>query len=172
MPINPSTLLQLLNCPVCHQTLLAPTTLQCAHTLCSAHISSIASQCPLPTCLPSSSSSTAPGVTYFPPPLPHPPFSADPKVDVTINKIITLLRRPLRDYTDQPDLLQHLRDQRRIQRQAHPDAPLDIPQMRDPPLNTLARFEKELLTELTCEICFTLFYQPVTTPCQHVRQLF
>lgn len=30
-------------------------------------------------------------------------------------------------------------------------------------------FEKELLTELTCEICFMLLYQPVTTPCQHVR---
>ncbi|KAI0776075.1 hypothetical protein BD413DRAFT_526275 [Trametes elegans] len=26
---------------------------------------------------------------------------------------------------------------------------------------------KELLTELTCEICFGLFWQPVTTPCQH-----
>ncbi|PSR79870.1 hypothetical protein PHLCEN_2v6858 [Hermanssonia centrifuga] len=29
-------------------------------------------------------------------------------------------------------------------------------------------FEKELLTELTCEICFALMWQPVTTPCQHV----
>jgi hypothetical protein len=37
-----------------------------------------------------------------------------------------------------------------------------------PPTNALARFEKELLSELTCEICFLLFYQPVTTPCQHV----
>ena len=27
---------------------------------------------------------------------------------------------------------------------------------------------KELLSELTCEICFTILYQPVTTPCQHV----
>lgn len=31
-----------------------------------------------------------------------------------------------------------------------------------------SRFDKELLTELTCEICFMLYYQPVTTPCQHV----
>ncbi|KAF8138267.1 PUA-like domain-containing protein [Boletus edulis] len=28
-------------------------------------------------------------------------------------------------------------------------------------------FEKTLSTELTCEICFMLLYQPVTTPCQH-----
>ncbi|KAI0751952.1 PUA-like domain-containing protein, partial [Irpex lacteus] len=30
-----------------------------------------------------------------------------------------------------------------------------------------ALFEKELLSELTCEICFALMWQPVTTPCQH-----
>jgi hypothetical protein len=29
-------------------------------------------------------------------------------------------------------------------------------------------FAKELLSELTCEICFALLWQPVTTPCQHV----
>jgi hypothetical protein len=29
------------------------------------------------------------------------------------------------------------------------------------------KFEKDLMTELTCEICFMLLYQPVTTPCQH-----
>ncbi|PCH41212.1 hypothetical protein WOLCODRAFT_151254, partial [Wolfiporia cocos MD-104 SS10] len=28
-------------------------------------------------------------------------------------------------------------------------------------------FEKELLAELTCEICFALLVQPLTTPCQH-----
>lgn len=32
--------------------------------------------------------------------------------------------------------------------------------------------DKELLTELNCEICFTIYYQPVTTPCQHVSRLF
>lgn len=31
------------------------------------------------------------------------------------------------------------------------------------------RFNKELSESLTCEICFMLLYQPVTTPCQHVR---
>jgi len=33
------------------------------------------------------------------------------------------------------------------------------------------RVEKELLTELSCDICFTIYYQPVTTPCQHVSRL-
>ena len=33
------------------------------------------------------------------------------------------------------------------------------------------RIEKELLTELSCDICFTIYYQPVTTPCQHVSCL-
>ncbi|KAH7914338.1 PUA-like domain-containing protein [Hygrophoropsis aurantiaca] len=38
------------------------------------------------------------------------------------------------------------------------------PQSRPDPL---ASFDKELTSELTCEICFMLLYQPVTTPCQH-----
>ena len=32
--------------------------------------------------------------------------------------------------------------------------------------------DKELLTELCCEICFAIYYQPVTTPCQHVSRPF
>ncbi|KAF7790833.1 hypothetical protein EIP86_001790 [Pleurotus ostreatoroseus] len=34
------------------------------------------------------------------------------------------------------------------------------------------RFEKELKSELLCEICFAMMWQPVTTPCQHVRLSF
>jgi len=34
-----------------------------------------------------------------------------------------------------------------------------------------ARIDKEVLAELSCEICFTIYYQPVTTPCQHVSCL-
>ena len=33
-------------------------------------------------------------------------------------------------------------------------------------------FMKELTESLTCEICYMLLYQPVTTPCQHVCLLF
>lgn len=35
----------------------------------------------------------------------------------------------------------------------------------DPPSSST--FEKELLNELTCEICFMLLCKPITTPCQH-----
>ncbi|EIN10633.1 LON-domain-containing protein [Punctularia strigosozonata HHB-11173 SS5] len=35
------------------------------------------------------------------------------------------------------------------------------------PTPPAARFEKDVLNELTCEICFALFFQPITTPCQH-----
>ena len=33
------------------------------------------------------------------------------------------------------------------------------------------RINKELLTELSCDICFTIYHHPVTTPCQHVSRL-
>lgn len=33
------------------------------------------------------------------------------------------------------------------------------------------RFNKELTEQLSCEICFILLYEPVTTPCQHVRKI-
>jgi hypothetical protein len=36
----------------------------------------------------------------------------------------------------------------------------------------LTSVDKELLTELSCEICFAIYYQPVTTPCQHVSRPF
>lgn len=42
----------------------------------------------------------------------------------------------------------------------------------EPEENLRTKIDKELLTELSCEICFTIYYQPVTTPCQHVSCLF
>jgi hypothetical protein len=46
---------------------------------------------------------------------------------------------------------------------------LHPPPSLDPGMdNARARFEKELQSELTCEICFAMMYQPMTTPCQHV----
>lgn len=38
----------------------------------------------------------------------------------------------------------------------------------DAPTDPNSRFEKELFSELTCEICFALMWKPITTPCQHV----
>jgi hypothetical protein len=45
---------------------------------------------------------------------------------------------------------------------------LPPPRRLDAPAQSADQFEKDLLAELTCEICLTLFYQPVTSPCQHV----
>ncbi|KAF9221984.1 LON-domain-containing protein [Gyrodon lividus] len=47
----------------------------------------------------------------------------------------------------------------------HPPSPA-IPRVSSY-INSPEDFEKALTTELTCEICFTLLYQPATTPCQH-----
>ncbi|KAI0254380.1 PUA-like domain-containing protein [Lactifluus subvellereus] len=44
---------------------------------------------------------------------------------------------------------------------------LPPPRRLDAPAQSADHFEKELLSELTCEICFMLLYQPITSPCQH-----
>lgn len=41
------------------------------------------------------------------------------------------------------------------------------PRRLDSPAQSADHFEKELLAELSCEICFMLLYQPITSPCQH-----
>ncbi len=45
---------------------------------------------------------------------------------------------------------------------------LPPPRRLDAPAQSADEIEKELLAELSCEICLTLFYQPITSPCQHV----
>lgn len=45
------------------------------------------------------------------------------------------------------------------------------PRRLDAPALSADQFEKELLAELSCEICLTLYYQPITSPCQHVSIL-
>ena len=48
---------------------------------------------------------------------------------------------------------------------------LPPPRRLDSPAQSTDQFENELLAELSCEICFMLLYQPITSPCQHVRLL-
>jgi hypothetical protein len=209
------SLLSLLRCPVCNQPLDNPTTLPCGHTLCASHLTS--HSCPLTFC-----------VRPVRPPSPilicfqdnQTPPETDHHVDVTVNKLIEILsrhyappdpgsrspprKRRRRHYSQsetEQDLLQHLRNESRKQRNTPRDTALldrdlqtecDSDECDDddatdtdrisrsktrstspsPPraLSPRARLEKELLTELTCEICFQLLYQPITTPCQHVRK--
>ncbi|KZT12751.1 uncharacterized protein LAESUDRAFT_733361 [Laetiporus sulphureus 93-53] len=59
---------------------------------------------------------------------------------------------------------------RKRRRRLHPPPPASrrpTDRERERERDPAARFEKELLAELTCEICFALLLQPVTTPCQH-----
>lgn len=71
--------------------------------------------------------------------------------------------RRLHSHRDSPPR-RHSRPHKR-QRRQDPTAP---PQPHLP-IGREERFNKELLDHLTCEICFMLLFQPVTTPCQHVR---
>ncbi|KAF8204996.1 LON-domain-containing protein [Pholiota molesta] len=65
-----------------------------------------------------------------------------------------------------------VRGRPRAPRPRRPAAPPSLPPTSGPPVPPsddaiLAEFDKKLLEELTCHICYVLFYQPVTTPCQH-----
>lgn len=42
----------------------------------------------------------------------------------------------------------------------------------DQPATATTKLDRELLDLLTCEICFTLLFEPITTPCQHVSRPF
>lgn len=172
-------LIDLLTCPVCNRTLSAPTTLHCGHSICSHHPAVCCPQNPLPAPnIPSQSR-----VTFNPaPPAPLTTLPLTRTSDVTLTSILALVQRldedededdrPRKrrrrhhspDDDDDGDLLTHLRNAAAHQR----SIPLDVPLIQDSPLPD---FDKKLLEELTCHICYVLFYRPVTTPCQHVRPL-
>lgn len=116
------------------------------------------------------------------------------KLDVTVSKLLQLvttttrqslasdsdsdsdtidprsLRSPAHDLSTQNDPASRAssqspprpRKKQRIHVPVH--NPTGIPHATSP----TSAFEKELLNELTCEICFMLLCNPITTPCQHV----
>ena len=164
---SPRDLLPLFHCPLCppDSLLAAPTTLRCGHTVCAHHLNS--TLCPVPSC-PTQHQSFTPNippssrVAFFPAPLSPqnpPPVFPHPPLDVRVNNIIHLLHAandPIRfsvplGYSDDDSDPE--------------DSHTSDSTSSHPPHN----FEKALSTELSCEICFMLLYQPVTTPCQHVR---
>jgi hypothetical protein len=229
-------LLALLNCPMCSNPLRSPVTLPCGHTLCAEHY---AHPCPIPTCTYNTRPSSS-RVSYFPPQPLADPHITSPKVDVTVNKVLDLLSRPIptreaRDCNRIPhsrndgttdiedevpedndihfghrsntpssesprprkrrrrcispdthdpleeDLVEYLRLQSVNQREVPRDVPLlSVGEYSsDPSSSTMTQqttpspdvaIGKQLLVELTCEICYMLLYQPITTPCQHVSR--
>jgi len=172
-----------LTCPLCALPLANPTTLHCGHSLCSAHLDAPTSSCPVPECSTAHSSLNIPAdspVKFTPAPTPNIPITPH-RSDVVLNKVIALLHpkpppEPDSDEDSDPrprkrvkhthqhdsdnDLLSHLRTVAAHERETPSHIPLSDPD---------DEFDKKLLEELTCHICYVLFYQPVTTPCQHVR---
>jgi hypothetical protein len=141
----------------------------------------------------------ASGVTYYPPPLPAPPaYTPDqsdgpsPLLDITVDKIIGLIRREKEsrasaeaettDVDEDEDEVNHQRAQS-ANLSTGPPSPL-ARRVSKRRRNTIRHspssrssspdewpFKKELASVLDCDVCAMMLYDPVTTPCQHVSQL-
>ncbi|KAK7049502.1 hypothetical protein VNI00_005533 [Paramarasmius palmivorus] len=132
-------LADLLRCPLCNSTLSTPITLHCGHSICSHH-----TRCNLHN-----------------PPVP----ASNVQTDVCLSKLLRLLAKYPGDKDEEEeeeDLLDHLRNLSELEKDTPPDEPV-IP----PDGNAGDAFEKELTVEVTCEICFSIMYDPTTTPCGH-----
>ncbi|KAJ7625186.1 PUA-like domain-containing protein [Mycena rosella] len=149
--MDPQALRDCLACLVCHLPLRAPTTLACGHTVCATH----------PT----------------------------PKLDVTLSKIIALLDSVLQDKdedsADRDEPFRSSNVRQRADTAGPPDRPRKRQRLEDGAGDLLTHLltssahpgetshrlaspaHSHLLSELSCEICFMLLYNPVTTPCQH-----
>ncbi|KAG8218457.1 hypothetical protein J3R82DRAFT_4086 [Butyriboletus roseoflavus] len=161
---SPRDLLPIFHCPLCPPATLlsAPTTLRCGHSLCAVHVRS--PRCPIPACSSQHHSLTpnippSSRVAFFPAPESLPSDDPPRGLDVRINNIIHLLRAPQDLPLRFPDPFGNSDD----------DSDPDLPSRHRHRPSPIHDFGKALATELTCEICFMLLYQPVTTPCQHVR---
>jgi hypothetical protein len=146
--MSPSShpILPLLYCPSCPpRTFLSnPITQKSGITLCSHHAAESSTSSPaLPFDAPKAPIASA-AVAFYPAQSTEttlPPI--DVKVDVTVNKILNLVQRWLLESDPDTTTSQQSSD------------------------DSLQRLQDSLVSELTCEICFSLLHQPVTTPCQH-----
>ncbi|KAJ7781221.1 PUA-like domain-containing protein, partial [Mycena metata] len=161
--LNLSSLKAALQCNFCTKTLNNPTTLPCGHSVCQSHQ---ISPCPSRPRIPPASR-----VNYLPPPPAplHAPTRRRPKARYHHKQGSRPAGHPpVRTRPESPGPGRPRKRQR-----IHDDPPSDdegdllshlmiacVP-LPPPPL------EKELQSELACEICFMLLYNPVTTPCQH-----
>jgi hypothetical protein len=171
--MSPSShpILPLLYCPSCPpRTFLSnPITQKSGITLCSHHAAESSTSSPaLPFDAPKAPIASA-AVAFYPAQSTEttlPPI--DVKVDVTVNKILNLVQRWLLESdpgttsqggptpeSDNSDI-------------DHWDSTLiDTTTSQQSSDDSLQRLQDSLVSELTCEICFSLLHQPVTTPCQH-----
>ncbi|KAJ3778886.1 PUA-like domain-containing protein [Lentinula raphanica] len=177
--MDPHSISLLLRCPLCSNTLSNPSTLHCGHTICGSHRSCTLHPHPYQStrrndvslqkiidlvnqyCESHSSNSPArvrdrdddededEEVSQA---RPYKRARTDTQVDVD-------------DDDEQDDLLAHLRSESVRQQTLPHNIPILPSEPR--PLDSSDVFEKDLVTELTCEICLSLMYAPVTTPCQH-----
>ncbi|KIK68148.1 hypothetical protein GYMLUDRAFT_69155 [Collybiopsis luxurians FD-317 M1] len=172
--MDAASIRSLLRCPICDTYLSNPSTLHCGHSICSVHNSCslhsppVLSQNKVDITLQKiihlvnrhSSSNTSQTRAHH---------DLDDHDDQDTAERPSKRARTMsfndQDEDEEDDLLSHLRSESTRQRTLRDDEPLipSEPRIRA----TTESFEKELFTELSCEICFSLLYEPVTTPCQH-----
>lgn len=196
---SPENILALLACPVCSDPLDKPTTLLCGHSVCAAHVSeSCPVDGCAPESVPRIPSRSSVSVSASRQAVPTIQYSrADVSLTALLtlaNRTQAQLQElPAQDDSDDDDSAstssdtESTQDQdrpRKRHKRSHSDN-LDLishlrksaANHRSPPPNQavssydsiLSQFDKKLLDELSCHICYVLFYKPVTTPCQHVR---
>ncbi|KAJ4478089.1 PUA-like domain-containing protein [Lentinula aciculospora] len=173
--MDPRSIRPLLRCPVCNNTLSNPSTLHCGHSICGSHSScTLHSHSSEPTstrkvdvllqkiielvnrhC--TSNSSVGESRVRD--------RDDDEPDDEEANQRRPFKRARTEIEDDENDLLAHLRSESIRQRALPRNEPLLPLDSRFH--NRSESFEKDLMTELSCEICLSLMYVPVTTPCQH-----
>ncbi|KAJ3930061.1 MAG: PUA-like domain-containing protein [Lentinula lateritia] len=170
--MDPHSIRSLLRCPVCKNDISNPSTLHCGHTICGSHRS-----CTLHADT-SYESTRRVDVSL------QKIIELADRFNVGVGESRVRTRNdddddddeyagrrpPKRARTEneddeENDLLAHLRAESVRERTLPQNEPVLPSGTR--PRNRSESFEKDLVTELTCEICLSLMYVPVTTPCQH-----
>jgi len=187
--------------PLLRRPLKSPTTLPCGHTFCRSHFGSsspIPTQITSPTETPKStiscplahcgqtSNSASPGalsrihpdthVTAYAIPTPpsHPfPSEITPetlKPDIKVLKIQRLIEDS--DGQDDPSITtEHGAEDLPRKRRRVGSSELASTSVHRTQRSPSSRFQKALREILTCEVCFLLYFDPITPTCGHVSQI-
>ncbi|KAJ3741120.1 PUA-like domain-containing protein [Lentinula detonsa] len=176
--MDPHSIRSLLRCPICTNPLSNPSTLHCGHTICSSHRSCTLHSHPfesarrvdvsLQKIIELVNRHCASDLNVGESRVRVRDEEDSDEEEVSQERPSKRARTETQDDLDneeEHDLLAHLRSES-IRQQT---LPRNIPVLPSEPRaqDKFDLFEKELVTELTCEICLSLMYVPVTTPCQH-----